>query len=113
MRRNNIASPDFIVSGRTLIVPAPGKTPAPLPSERTPAPAPRPARQGQKPDEAGGGEIFHRIEPGENLSTIAARYKIDPGELMRRNNIASPDFIVSGRTLIIPAPGKTPAPPKP
>jgi len=64
----------------------------------------------------------HRVKAGENLSSIANRYGIDPGILARFNQLSNPDLLLVGQELRIPggeapvnkgtpaAPAPTPAP---
>lgn len=44
----------------------------------------------------------HRIERGETLSEIAARYGVSSDELARANNLSDPDLIAFGRMLRLP-----------
>jgi len=41
--------------------------------------------------------VYHRIRPGESLSTIARRYHSSVGKIMRANNLRRSSFIVAGR----------------
>lgn len=50
----------------------------------------------------------HIVQPGENLSGIAARYGVDMWALARANGIVNPNTIYVGQRLTIP--GTTPAP---
>jgi len=43
------------------------------------------------------------IRPGDTLSSIARRFNTTVEELVRLNNIANPDLIIAGETLLIPA----------
>ena len=47
----------------------------------------------------------HTVKPGETLSEIAAKVRIPLAELARANQIADPDHIVAGHTLVLPAGG--------
>ncbi len=74
-------------------MPVPAETPAssaaPGPaSTRTPAPAP----------------TTHLVTAGETLTQIAARYGVTVQALQAANNLADPNLILTGQTLIIPAP---------
>jgi membrane-bound lytic murein transglycosylase D len=51
--------------------------------------------------------VYHRIRPGESLSTIAARYHTSIGSIARANNIRRRSLIVAGKTLKIPRRGYT------
>lgn len=52
----------------------------------------------------------YTIRPGDNLSAIAARNGVSLQALARANGIADPDFIVAGRTLVLPGGGPSGAP---
>ena len=49
--------------------------------------------------------VYHRIRPGESLSTIARRYHSSVAKIMRANNLHRSSFIVAGRKLKIPQRG--------
>jgi membrane-bound lytic murein transglycosylase D len=46
--------------------------------------------------------VYHRIRPGESLSTIAARYHSSVRKIMWANNMHRSSYIVAGRKLKIP-----------
>jgi LysM repeat protein len=118
------------VEGQTLIIPAPGaplrpqtverpaakqekqtrvNVPAPPPAKaETPntSPGARAARAEPSPVALQDGEQSHIVQKGDMLNKIAARYGISPNALMRRNSLPSPDHIILGHTLIIPAPAQ-------
>ncbi len=50
---------------------------------------------------------YHRVQPGEALSTIAARYDVATRELVALNNLRSRNFIRAGQTLRLPVSGDT------
>jgi LysM repeat protein len=52
----------------------------------------------------------HRIKRGETLSTIAQQYGVTVKAISEANGLDNPNRIVTGQTLIIPAPGQV-APP--
>jgi len=126
--RNNIPSPDFIMEGRTLIIPAPGIAAAQVSEtaarrrEQTPSP---PQIQSTLPDDNSGSSRTERhseatlqaeeqryiVQSGDTLFRIALRYKVRPEAIAQRNNLASPDRIVEGKALIIPASNALPTPP--
>jgi len=49
--------------------------------------------------------VYHRIRPGESLSTIARRYRSSGSRIMRANNLRRSSFIVAGKKLKIPRKG--------
>ena len=49
--------------------------------------------------------VYHRIRPGESLSTIARRYRCSVSRIMRANNLRRSSFIVAGKKLKIPSKG--------
>jgi len=49
--------------------------------------------------------IYHRVRPGESLSTIAKRYRTSVRSIARANNIRRRNFIVAGQKLKIPRKG--------
>ncbi len=48
------------------------------------------------------GVVYHRVRPGETLSTIACRYGTSVNQIARYNNIYKKNYIVSGKILKIP-----------
>lgn len=77
-------------------------TPAAATAEPSPAPSPTP--------EAGtpAATRVHVVQAGEALLLIAKQYGVDVEELMRLNNLSSPDWIYVGQELIIPQPAASP-----
>jgi len=49
--------------------------------------------------------VYHRVRPGESLSTIAKRYRTSVNRIARANNIQKRHFIVAGKKLKIPRKG--------
>jgi len=49
--------------------------------------------------------VYHRIRPGESLSTISRRYRCSMTSIMRANNMRKSSLIVAGKTLKIPRGG--------
>ncbi|WP_186443037.1 lytic transglycosylase [Desulfobotulus alkaliphilus] len=47
--------------------------------------------------------LYHRVMPGEALSTIAARYRVSVRHLMQENNIRRADLIRAGEVIKVPA----------
>jgi LysM repeat protein len=88
---NNIANPNLIYAGQILQV---NTTAAPAPRVDPAAPA-APVVQ----------TTTHVVQRGEYLSQIAVRYGVSWVAIAQANNIATPDRVYAGMTLIIPAPG--------
>jgi LysM repeat protein len=75
---NDIADPDLVVAGATLLI----------------------------PDGAGGTRAStHVVQPGETLSQIAAQHGVTVGALAAANGIADPDHIRSGVALSVSGSG--------
>ena len=49
--------------------------------------------------------VYHRIRPGESLSTIARQYHTSVNRIKRANNLYRSNLIVAGKTLKIPSKG--------
>lgn len=45
---------------------------------------------------------FYTIEPGDNLSSIADRYRVSVEAIMQKNNIPDPNAISVGQVLELP-----------
>ncbi|MFB7518392.1 LysM peptidoglycan-binding domain-containing protein [Streptomyces albidoflavus] len=94
---NGIKDPDVIHPGQKITAPpaAPAK-PKPKPSTpgaklpTKPKPAPAPARS-------------YRVQPGDTLSGIAAKYRTTTAALVKANRIKDPNIIFAGSTLRIPS----------
>jgi LysM repeat protein len=95
---NNIANPNLIFAGQTLVIPT-GTQPTPPPAATG---TPQPCQQ-----------VTHVVQRGEYLASIARRYNTTVSAIVQANNIANPNLIFPGQTLIIPTcpPGPTPVPP--
>ncbi|MDZ7831021.1 MAG: LysM peptidoglycan-binding domain-containing protein [Desulfobacterales bacterium] len=52
------------------------------------------------------GIVYHRVRPGETLSTIASRYHTTVKQIAFYNNIRSTNYIVAGKILKIPQSSK-------
>ena len=114
MDANNIANPELIFAGQTLIIPspapeasdtlAPGVTPTTTPTEtatlaptatatETPVPSATPTTVGTE----------YVVQRGDTLARIAARFGTTVTAILRANNLANPDVIYVGQRLIVPA----------
>jgi len=49
--------------------------------------------------------VYHRVRPGETLSTIARRYRTSVKSIARSNNIRKNNLIIAGKRLKIPQKG--------
>lgn len=94
---NNIANPNLIFIGQVLEVPGDGATPVPP----GPGPAPTPAPPTSQ---------TYVVQPGDNLSRIAARFGTTVQAIAQANNIVNVDLIFVGQVLVIPGSGPAPAP---
>jgi len=84
-----------------------GAAPAPAAEGAAPAPAvegaaPVPAVEGAAPAPKSS-EVLHVVEPNQDLSSIAMMYGVRAEEVIKLNNLSSPDVKV-GQTLKIPPP---------
>lgn len=57
------------------------------------------------PPTQGGQEQVYEVQPGDTLSSIAARFGVTVADLLAVNRLDEPDHITVGQRLIIPAPG--------
>lgn len=86
---NNITNPQLIFVGQVLQIPGPTQ-----PEDQTPAPPPPPT-------------TTYVVQRGDSLMRIAARFNTTVSELIRLNNLANPNIIIPGQTLIIPVTDET------
>jgi LysM repeat protein len=84
LQANNIANPNYIYAGQSLVIPEAGETP--------PSPPGAPPGEGR----------VHVVGPGENLFRIALRYGVTIEDIARANNIVNPRYIYVGQELTIP-----------
>lgn len=54
--------------------------------------------------------LYYRVKVGDNLSTIASRYRLRTSAILGLNSIPNPNLLYVGRVLKIPACLATPAP---
>jgi LysM repeat protein len=88
---------------------APTATPTPEPTA-TPAPEPT-ATQTQPP--APSGRVTYKVQSGDTLSSIAAKYGITWQDLAQANGLNSRSTLRVGQELVIPGKGGAVAPPPP
>ena len=99
VQANGLSNPNQIYAGQALVIPdGTSQTAAPAPSASPAATAP----------------VYHTVQRGETLASIARYYGVDWQELARANNIANPNRILVGQRLTIMtsgAPQSATAPP--
>lgn len=87
---NGITHADWIYVGQRLTIPSAGTSPEPSPA----------------PSE----EQWHRVQPGEYVASIAARYGTTAAAVARANGLSNPELVYVGQLLRIPS--GTPAAPE-
>jgi murein DD-endopeptidase MepM/ murein hydrolase activator NlpD len=96
---NAIKNPNLIFPGQQLTLsgafPPPAPTTEPVPTATATL--------------APGVDQTHVVQPGETLFVIASSYGVSIGAIVLANELANPDVIQAGQTLIIPA-GPLPTP---
>lgn len=98
MRANGLRNPNVIYVGQELVIPADVEAPVISITTTTPTPV---------------GERVHIVARGQTLFSIALRYNVTVGELMRANNLRNPNLIYPGQRLVIPGvPAPTALPPE-
>ena len=96
-----VQSPSLLLVGQILTVPD-GST---LPPLTTPAPPPTTA--------PAAAELLHTVQPGDTLSSIAARYDVSTDFLLALNPGLNPDLIIVGTTIVVLSQGDAPTTPSP
>jgi len=77
----------------------PQATVAPAPTQEAPAPE-------QPPAQGEGSVIFHTVQPGDTLYSIAQQYDTTPEAISQVNGLVNPNQIVVGQELKIPTPSE-------
>jgi LysM repeat protein len=86
--------------------PAEGETPVPQPTEAGDSEALPPADTAQPPvAPPEGSVVWHTVQPGETLSSIARRYGTTWQAIVQENNLSNPNQIYAGQKLAIPTSG--------
>ena len=106
---NNLANPNLVFSGQTLIVSA---SAAPAPVEAPPVEAVPPVELAL-PAPTTGTQTVHTVLPGEYLSSIARLYGVSWLSIAQANNIYDTNTVFAGQQLIIPAAGEVYVPAAP
>lgn len=83
VQANRIADPSLIFSGQRLIIPI-GQAPTPQPQTTE-----------------------YKVQVGDTLRGIAARFGTQPEAIARLNGLTNPDLIIAGQVLRIPVSGNT------
>ncbi|HEX6383555.1 MAG TPA: LysM domain-containing protein [Anaerolineae bacterium] len=115
VQANNIANPNFIVSGQVLTIPG---VDGPVNAETT-TPAPAPAQPAAPAQTTADGRYV--VQRGDSLSKIAGLTGVSVNAIVAANEISNPNLIAVGQQLIIPgwagevaaAPAASPAPAAP
>ncbi|MDP4755811.1 MAG: LysM peptidoglycan-binding domain-containing protein, partial [Aquiluna sp.] len=95
-------NPNLIRVGQLIRIPAAGAaapTPAPTPE---PAPAPTPAPEPEPEPEPEPQEVEYRVQSGDTLLRIGAKFGVAPSLIQSYNNISNPNRIRVGQLLKIP-----------
>lgn len=107
VQANHIPNPNLIYVGQVLEIPV-GPTavppvPGPTATPGAPTPVPPPTQQ------------TYVVQPGDNLTRIAAMFNTTVQAIVQANNIVNPNLIFVGQVLIIPGAGPIPTavPPNP
>jgi len=112
LKQVNSLTSDKLHVGQKLALPAGTAAPAGEPRQPEVVPAPVEGTQGETAVTTEGAppapapksnEVLHVVEPNQDLSSIAMMYGVRAEEIIRLNNLASPDVKV-GQTLKIPPP---------
>lgn len=119
---NGLNANGFITVGQQLVIPV--RIPNPVPVTAAPQPTGQPqATATVRPPATSApqptatrvtatpvtGTTSYTVQPGDTLTTIAARFRTTVATLSQLNGIVNPDRIFWGQRLVVPAPG-TPAP---
>ena len=103
---NGLTSPYKLSPGQRILVPAgyplptvPVATTRPVPNSPSPKPSPVSSQPGSTWDTAGG--VYHVVEPGETLYSIAKNYGKHYLDVAQWNNIPSPYQISVGQRLLV------------
>lgn len=96
---NPNADPTALQIGQLLVIPpyGTGYSPEELAAFSTPVPVTR----------APGEILFHKVQPGDLLSSLADVYSVTVDEIIAANGLADADNIAVGQELQIPAPSQS------
>lgn len=102
---NGLANPDALHVGQVLRVPLPPQSSVQPVSQPSGQPAGQPVSEPQPAPAT----ATYTVQPGDSLSTIAARFNINYFELASMNGIVNPDVLSVG--MVLKVPGAPPPPP--
>jgi LysM repeat protein len=102
---NGISNPRQIYAGQVLIIPGTSAPPDPIPALDVPAPAdPAPAASVPvEPAAASTGPVYHTVQRGETLASIARAYGVTWPDIAAANGLTDPNHIYGGQQLLIPS----------
>jgi LysM repeat protein len=92
---NNLRPTGIVRPGQLLVLPSLN------PVVTGPAPKPRPVAR----------PVVHVVRPGDTVSAVAARYRLDTATVLRVNRLREDELIRPGRKLVLP--GARPRPARP
>jgi LysM repeat protein len=100
-------------TGTPTVPPPATEVPAPpVPSDTPAPPTATPVPPTPVPPTATPGVTRYTVQPGDNLTGIAARYGVNVDRLAQVNGITDPNMLFAGQVLVIPD-GSAPLPPTP
>jgi LysM repeat protein len=117
---NGLNPNGFITVGQQLVIPV--RIPNPVPVTAAPQPTGQPQATSTPRPQATSvpqptattrppvtGTTSYTVQPGDTLTTIAARFNTTVATLSQLNGIVNPDRIFWGQRIVVPAPGAPPA----
>ena len=100
---NGISNPNLIRIGQVIRIPATQEQETPAAPEQAPEPSPEPAPEAEAaPEPQPQTEQSYRVQSGDTLIRIAARFGISVSALQEYNNISNPNSIRIGQLLKVP-----------
>jgi len=96
---NDLASPDTIIAGDALRL-----------TDGQPGPPRQQSGEGPHTSAAPGSRSYE-VEEGDTIYGIARKMGVEPAAIIAANDLASPDHIVVGERLVLPAATTPPPPP--
>ncbi len=102
---NGITDPATIYVGQVLVIPdgsAPAATTPTTDTTTYPQPEPAPAAVETAPVAVAAAPVYHTVQPGETLASIARLYGLAWTDISTANGLANPNTIYSGQQIMIP-----------